>query len=223
MVVYGAEVEQFTHEGLLVFPFRLAQVRFARNVARGSFGIRFDYQVGFHAGRGDSRAENDSFETSAAAQCHVYLPVRESRSRIDDDAIEGQPLALVDRYGPRELQRILGKGAEDVFLYFFCFFIDRVLDVLPFDSRDGDVFSLILAAHEDFVTAKTGDFSDLAVEIAFFRREVIPDEHHLRAILELQRFLRWIRRFREVAHDFSFERPQSWREGFQSLDVQVIG
>ena len=149
--------------------------------------------------------------------------MRESRSRIDDDAIEGQPLALVDRDGPRELQRILGKRAENVFLYLFCFLIDRVLNVLPFDRRDGDVFSVILAAHEDFVAGKAGDFSDLAVEIAFFRREVIPDKHHLRAVLELQRFLRWIRRFREVAHDFSFERPQSLGEGFQSLGVQVIG
>ena len=54
MAVHGAEVEQFADERLLVFPLRLAQVRFARCVARGFFGIRFDYHVGFHAGRVDS-------------------------------------------------------------------------------------------------------------------------------------------------------------------------
>src|SRR5215471_13236342 len=116
--------------------------------------------------------------------------MRESRSSIDDDAIEGQSLALVDCDGPRELQRILSKRAEDVFLYFFRFFIDRVLDVLPFDRRDSDIFPFTLTAHENVGASKTRDFSDLAIEIAPFRREIIPDKHHLRTFLDLQSFLR---------------------------------
>src|SRR5437016_440776 len=94
-----------------------------------------------------------------------------------------------------------------------------VLSVCALTTRS--VFPLVLAAHEHFVAGKAGDFSDLAVEIAFFRREVIPDKHHLRALLELQRFFRWIGRFGKVAHDFGFERPQTFGKGFQSLGVQV--
>jgi hypothetical protein len=125
----------------------------------------------------------------------------------------------VNRDGPRQLQRILAKRTEDICLYFFCLLIDRVLNVLPFDRRNGDVFPLVLAAHEDFVTGKVDDFSDLAVEVAFLRREVVPDEHHLRAQLQLQRFLRWIGRFRKVAHDFGLEPPHSFGKGFQSMGV----
>ena len=115
------------------------------------------------------------------------------------------------------------KRSKDVFLYFFCLLIDRVFDVLPFDRRDGDVFPLILAANKDFVAGEASNFSDLAVEIAFLRREVIPDKHHLRASFELQRVLRWIGRFREVAKNSGFERPGSFADGFESLGVQVIG
>src|SRR5262245_37657535 len=114
--------------------------------------------------------------------------MRERRLRIDDDTVEGESLALVDRDGPGELQRILSKRAKNICLYFFCSFIDRVLDILPFHWCDSDLSPLILAAHEDFVAGKAGDFSDLAVEIAFFRRQVIADKHHLRALLELQPF-----------------------------------
>jgi hypothetical protein len=69
----------------------------------------------------------------------------------------------VDGDGPRKLQRILSKRAEDVFRYFFCFFVDRVLDILPFDWRHDDVFPLTLAAYEYFVASKAGDYSDLAI------------------------------------------------------------
>src|SRR5215475_12436843 len=99
-------------------------MRFGRCVARVFFAVGLNDQVGFDTGQAESRAEDNSLKTSATAQCNVNLPVRESRSSIDDDAIEGQSLALVDGDGPRKLQRILGKRAEDVFLYFFRFFID---------------------------------------------------------------------------------------------------
>src|SRR5216117_858234 len=100
-------------------------------------------------------------------------------------------------------------------------FVSSLIEYLIFCHSTGvtTIFPLTRAAYEYFVGSKAGDFSDLAIEVAFFGREVIPDKHHLRALLELQGFLRRIGRLREVAHDFSFEGLQSFVEAFQSLSV----
>ena len=51
IAIHDAEVEQFADERFLEFTFRLAQVRFSRRVACGSFAVRFNDQVGFYTGR----------------------------------------------------------------------------------------------------------------------------------------------------------------------------
>src|SRR4051812_19447280 len=60
----------------------------------------------------------DAVERSAAAQRHVGLSVRESAlPHVDDDALEGLALALMDGHRPRQLVREL-REAPDRFRHY---------------------------------------------------------------------------------------------------------
>ena len=51
---------------------------------------------------------------------------------IDNRPVEGKPLALVYGYSPGQLQRILGKRADYLFLNLFGILIQGIFHVLPF-------------------------------------------------------------------------------------------
>ena len=81
-IVHGAEVEEIAQQCLLVLAFCLQQMRFTGSIARMVLAVLLDDLIRFHAGRTDLRTENDSFETSAAAQGNIDLPVRKGRACI---------------------------------------------------------------------------------------------------------------------------------------------
>ena len=55
------------------------------------------------------RRQHNAFQRPATGKRHIDLSCRKSARRIDDHSVEGQALTLVDRYRPREPERILGE------------------------------------------------------------------------------------------------------------------
>ena len=142
---------------------------------------------------------------------------------LDDGALEGEALALVDGDGPGELERNLPEGALDGFGDAAGGGIDGVLDVVPLHRLDGDVGEVAGAADADGGAVDAGDAPDAAVEEALVGRRVVLDEHDLRADLELDLRIDGEGEFGEGAADFRGEADGGGGEGGELGIVEALG
>ena len=107
---------------------------------------------------------------------------------IDDELVEGQALAFMDGYGPRQAQRHLRETAYFGLLNVLVFSVDAVFHILPSELRNGDDFIIALHCNGIGACIVTHYLANLAVEKGLFGRRVIFDEHHLSTDFEFQNF-----------------------------------
>ena len=89
---------------------------------------------------GDARLQHKTFQRGAAAEGYVNLPMGKSLSRINDDLVESQSLALVDGDSPSQTQRNLLETADFLLFNILIFSIDGVFYVLPSELGNDDIF-----------------------------------------------------------------------------------
>src|SRR3989344_7993764 len=73
--------------------------------------------------------QGDAFQRATTRECDVQLAVgKRPAAQINRHAIKRLPLALVDRDGPRELERVLCKRAERLRINQVGFFVEDILE-----------------------------------------------------------------------------------------------
>ena len=122
------EFEQHLRLVQFLVVFKLLIVRLSR---RQICYKLIDCQVVKQASLRQFRLQDESIERGAAAQSHINLSVCERQTRVKNQSVECQSLALVNRYRPREFQRYLREASHFFFLYLFGLLIDAVLEILP--------------------------------------------------------------------------------------------
>ena len=172
---------------------------------------------------GQRRAQHQSFEGPAAAQGDIGLTVGERSAHVDERAVEGQPLALVDRDGPGGLQRVLPEDAVYLFAYLLAVLVEFVARVGPFLLLEPDGLAIVSAADFDSVVGQLRDLSEHAVEVAVPAGGVVLHEHDLRSLLEGQFHVGGERRFGELAFGFGDEGEGISRQFSEFLVVDLPG
>ncbi len=171
----------------------------------GFLSIVLNDVIGPYTRRDNFRAQHDAFQTFAAAQRHVHLPVREGGLRIDDGAFEREPLAFVDGDGPGKFQRVLYESTELLLLHFFGFLVEGVFHVGPLGGHHLDVVVFAGAAHVDRAFAEAGDLADFTVVEAFVAADIVFHKHHLRIEFAFEGFVGGESEVGEIAFYFCFE------------------
>ena len=190
----------------IVFLFQLWQLT---DALLGLFLLVAD--IAFHAlvgddGTGLNRSrKHHSIEVSASAEGDIYLPWGEREVGIDDGAVEGEALALVNGDSPGQSQGQLAELALHLGLYLSRLRVQLILRILPFQRFYLYCLAIVRTKHKDTTVADFDDFTDTAVEVAMLSRGVVFHEHHLCALFQRQLFTRRIGILREVALDLCLE------------------
>ena len=126
-LVEGAGSRSILDVGLCLFQSAVDGLR----VVEAAGELR-DFRPHEHVCPADGLAQLQPFERGASAQGHVGLSAgKDAACQVDHGAAEGQPLALMDGYGPSQADGILREGAQHFFFYFPLLFVVAVADVSP--------------------------------------------------------------------------------------------
>ncbi|MNY44352.1 hypothetical protein D3C86_1793750 [compost metagenome] len=123
------------------------------------------------------------------------------------------------RNGPGQLKRVLGKSADQLFLYFTRNLIGGIPDVLPFVFFYDDLLVVAFCLHFNDISLQRCNSSNLAIKKSLFPGRVVLDEHNLRPFLQLQNMLGRVGVFTEfIFHSC----PVKVRRGFQFFQLLFI-
>ena len=178
--------EELAHEGEEIVALHLPQLvgrglLFGDMLGETEHGAVLD-----DGGRRNGGAEHETFERFATREGHIRLTVGESALHVDDGALEGEALTLVDGDGPCGAEGILREGAVDHFLDLIGTLIEDVSRIVPRFARHVDEHSALVGAHRDFIVLQTHHFAQHAIEIMVFTGRAVADEHDLRPAFERQ-------------------------------------
>ena len=171
----------------------------------------------------DGRLQHKTFKRGATAQGHIHLSVGEGLSRVDDDLVESQALALMDGNGPSQTQRYLGEATDFLFLDVLVFCVDGVLHVLPGQFGHDDALAIALHGDGAFVIVVADQPPDFAVIEGLFRVGVVFDEHHLCPDFQHQFFLGGVGVFGESAAHHGLENQRFCFDSRQLRLVDLVG
>ncbi len=116
----------------------------------------------------DLRGEHHAFEGLTTAQGDIYLSWGKRQTGVDDGALEGEALTLVDGDGPRQSQGQLRELTQHLCLYFACLWIQRVASVLPFQWFHLDSLSVARTVDHQTVVVSVSHMPDAPVVITVF-------------------------------------------------------
>ena len=144
--------------------------------------------------------------------------MRECQTSVQNQPVERQTLAFVNRYRPCEFQRYLREASHLFLFYFLGLLVDAVLKILPCHRRHlyNFVATLYLKPVILIVTHYSSNFS---VEISLLRRRVVFHEHHLGTDFQFKLEFGRIRCLREVAKHFC---RKLQRFGFQRVNFALV-
>ena len=98
---------------------------------------------------------------------------------IDHRPLEGEPLAFVDRDGPGQAYRILGKRTQFLFVDLVVLFIVDITDVLPGFFFQHQLLTVINKRNCDLTIEYARYRSEFSIEKPALRTAVVLDEHDL--------------------------------------------
>ena len=156
------------------------------------------------AGLNRSR-KHHSIEGSATAEGDIYLSWGERKVGVDDGAVEGEALALVNGDSPGQSQGQLAELALHFGFYLSRLRVQLILCILPFQRFYFYRLAVIRTKHTYAFVSNLNDLTDAAIEVAMLSRRVVLHEHHLCAQFQRQLFACRIGILREVALDLCLE------------------
>ena len=133
--------------------------------------------------------------------------------------VECQALTLMNGDGPCQLQGVLPEGALYLLGDFFRLFIQGITGIGPFFRLHNQSDTALQATHLNARRGYQSHLAHRAIHIPMLSAHVILDEHHLRALFQLQHFIRRI----QILGKLAFHRSRkSKRATWQMLQLIVI-
>ena len=136
--------------------------------------------------------------------------------------VEGQPLALMDGYGPRQSERNLLEGAFGG-LFDFARRGEGVFHPFPHGASYLDVFATVAGLHHHGLSRQRHYAPKHAIIILVIARDVILDKHHLGPLLQSQRCIGRVSPLRKIAAYLGCEGERGRLQGGKTRLIDGVG